>query len=73
MNFFDMVWTWLMERWAERSTWDGTVIIALGVVVLIFQNLLPYAAWAAIAYGVWTMLKAEGKLPGDETPPEDNA
>ncbi len=74
MNFFDTVWAWLMARWAERSTWDGTVIIAFGVVVLIFQGLLPYAAWAAIAYGAWTLLQAEGSLlPGDDTPPEDDA
>ena len=55
-----------MARWAERTTWDGTVIIALGVVVLVFQGLLPYAAWGAIAYGVWTLLKSEGLLPKDE-------
>jgi hypothetical protein len=73
MNFFDAIWAWVMARWAERSTWDGTVIIALGVIVLVFQGLLPYAAWGAIAYGAWTFLKSEGKLPGDDTPPEDDA
>ena len=55
----ELVWEWLKARWAERSTWDGSVIIALGVVTLIFQTLLPYAACAAIAYGAWTLLKSE--------------
>jgi len=60
MEFFTNIWDWFLARWAERTTWDGSVIIALGVVVLAFQTLLPYAAWAAIAYGAWTLLKGEG-------------
>ncbi len=60
MEFFTNIWDWFLARWAERTTWDGSVIIALGVVVLVFQTLLPYAAWAAIAYGAWTLLKGEG-------------
>lgn len=59
MDFFTNIWAWFVARWAERTTWDGSVIIALGVVTLIFSQLMPYAAFAAIVYGVWTLLKSE--------------
>jgi hypothetical protein len=59
MEFFTTIWNWLLARWAERTSWDGGVIIALGVVALMFSQLMPYAAWAAIAYGAWTLLKDE--------------
>lgn len=62
MVFFTTIWNWFIARWSERTTWDGTVIIALGAAVLLFQGLLPYAAWAAIGYGVWTILKKEGYI-----------
>lgn len=64
MNFETIV-DWLKARWEERSTWDGTVIIALGVVALVLQGLLPYAAWAAIAYGAWTLVTSEDNTPGE--------
>jgi hypothetical protein len=50
---------WLKARWAERSTWDGTVLIAAGVCFLVLQSVGVYAAWAAIAYGLWTIYKPE--------------
>jgi hypothetical protein len=54
-----LVSEWLKARWAERSTWDGTVLIAAGVCFLVFQPVAAYAAWAAIAWGAWTLLKSE--------------
>lgn len=59
MEFFINIWNWFVARWSERTTWDGGVIIALGVITLVFQALLPYAAFAAIAYGLWTVFKSE--------------
>ena len=56
---FTMIWEWLMARWAERSTWNGTMLIAAGVVYLLFQPLAVYVAYAAIAYGAWTFLMPE--------------
>jgi len=50
---------WLKLRWAERSSWDGTVLIVVGVVCVLFAPLVKYAAYAAIAYGAWTLLKGE--------------
>lgn len=53
------IWNWTVARWAERTTWDGTVIIGLGLVALVFNAFLPWAAYAAIAYGIWTLFKSE--------------
>ena len=44
---------WLKDRWSERTSWNGLMLIGVGVVALLFSPLMKYAAWAAIAYGVW--------------------
>ena len=57
---------WIVERFKERTSWDGAVLIAVGVVGILFlvlSSLSPYVAYAAagvaIALGVWTMWKKE--------------
>ncbi len=44
---------WIKDRTVERTSLDGSVLIAAGIVVLLFAPLAKYAAWAAIAYGAW--------------------
>ena len=43
----------------ERTSLDGTVLIGIGVVCLLFSPLVKWAAWGAIAYGAWTLLTKE--------------
>ena len=43
----------------ERTSLDGTVLIGIGVVCLLFSPLVKYAAYAAIVYGAWTLLTKE--------------
>ena len=43
----------------ERTSWDGGVLIAVGVVALMFQGLVGWAAYGAIAYGIFTLVKSE--------------
>ena len=50
---------WIKERLEERTSWDGAALVALGVVVLIAKPLAGILAYAAIAYGVWTIWKSE--------------
>ena len=50
---------WVMARWAERTSWDGTVLIAVGVVGLLASPLVKLASWVAIGYGAWTLWKKE--------------
>ena len=51
---------WIQARAMERTSWDGGAMIAVGLVVLFLGPFAKYAAMAAIAWGVLTMLKSEG-------------
>ena len=46
-------------RIKELTSLHGGVLIGLGVVVLFFSPLAKIAAWAAIAYGAWAILKKD--------------
>ena len=50
---------WVAERFTERTSWDGAMLILLGVLVLIAKPIAGLLAYAAIAYGAWTIWKSE--------------
>jgi len=50
---------WIKNRVMERTSWDGGAMIAVGLVVLFLGPFAKYAAMAAIAWRVLTMLKSE--------------
>jgi|TARA_B100000214_G_scaffold194392_1_gene140661 hypothetical protein len=50
---------WVKSRVEERTSWDGAALIALGVIILIAGPFAKIAAYAAIAYGAWTIWKSE--------------
>jgi hypothetical protein len=52
---------WLTDRALERTTYDGIILILVGLVILFFQSIASLVAYAAIAYGAWTLLKKEKK------------
>ena len=54
-----MIKKWITSRIDERTTWDGTALIGIGIVILIAGPLAKLAAYAAIAYGAWTIWKKE--------------
>jgi hypothetical protein len=51
--------SWIVNRIKERTTWDGVALIAAGVVYLVFEPIASIVAYAAIAYGAWTVWKSE--------------
>jgi hypothetical protein len=55
----NMIKTWIKKRLEERTTMDGAVLIGAGIVFLIFKPLASIVAYGAIAYGAWTIWKAE--------------
>lgn len=59
LDKLELIKAWVLARWAERTSWDGSVLIAVGVLGLIAHPLLKLASWAAIAYGAWTLWKEE--------------
>ena len=48
---------WIKSRIEERTSMDGAVLIGLGLIVLIAGPFAKLAAYAAIAYGAWTIWK----------------
>ena len=54
-----MVKNWINDRIKERTSMDGAVCIALGLMILFLSPPAKIAAGIAIAYGVWTIWKSE--------------
>ena len=54
-----MVKKWINSRIEERTSWDGAMLIAIGLVVLIAGPFAKLAAYIAIGYGAWTIWKSE--------------
>jgi len=58
---FEVAKAWLLARWAERTSWNGAWLIAIGIVIVIGSPFIKYAAYAAIAYGAWQIFQKENK------------
>ena len=54
-----MIKKFITSRLEERTTWDGAMIIGLGLIVLIAGSIFWLLAYIAIAYGAWTIYKSE--------------
>ena len=52
---------WLIERYKERTTWDGHMLILVCLAIFLLKPLLTLVAWAAIGYGLWTSFTPEIK------------
>ena len=50
---------WIKSRIGERTSWDGGVMIAMGLIALFATGFIKIAAVVAIVYGIWTIWKAE--------------
>ena len=48
-----------MDRKDERTSLDGVALIAMGVIALFFTPFVKFAAYGAIVYGAYTLIKAE--------------
>ena len=54
-----MLKKWINSRIEERTSWDGAMLIGVGLVILIAGPFAKLAAYIAIAYGAWTIYKSE--------------
>lgn len=59
MTYINLLVAWVKARLAERSSWDGAMLITVGVLILIASPFAKIAAYSAIAYGAWTLYKKE--------------
>lgn len=50
---------YLNKLLAERTTYDGLVIVGMCLAVLTFGGLAEMAAWVGLVYGGWTLLSTE--------------
>ncbi len=50
---------WILTRKDERTSWDGALLILIGVLILFGTPFVKLAAWVAIFYGGWTIWKSE--------------
>lgn len=48
---------WIKGRLKERTTLDGAVLIAAGAAFVVLGPLAKLAAYGAIAYGIFTMVR----------------
>ena len=68
-----MIKKFITSRLDERTSWDGAALIAVGVIILIAGPFAKLAAYAAIAYGAWTLWKTENqKLKSQNKNPRVN-
>ena len=50
---------WIKGRISERTSWDGAICVALGLMILFMAPLAKIDAVLAIAWGLWTIWKSE--------------
>mgnify|MGYP000732563213 CR=1 FL=1 len=51
--------SWLGNRAQERTTLDGVILVGVALIFLLLQPIAKFVAYAAIAYGAWTIWKSE--------------
>ena len=50
---------WVSDRKEERTSLDGITLIAMGVIALFFTPFVKFAAYGAIIYGAYTLIKSD--------------
>jgi hypothetical protein len=50
---------WMKDRLTERTSLDGTVLIGTALAILLLGPLAKIAAWIALVYGIWSIIKEE--------------
>ena len=51
---------WLKSRVKERSSWSGASLIVLGAFIILGGPFIKLLAWAAIIWGIVSIVKKEG-------------
>jgi hypothetical protein len=67
MQMLHIVKSWISDRFKERTSWDGAVLIAAGGSFILLGPLAEVAAYIAIVYGAWTLWKKEGHTVSELT------
>ena len=58
-NMFTTVKNWCTDRVKERTSWDGAIVIAVCLSIILFGGIAKLAAWAGLVWGVYTLIKSQ--------------
>jgi hypothetical protein len=50
---------WITDRVKEMSSWSGASLIGLGALIVLGGPFVKIAAWAAIAWGIISVIKKD--------------
>ena len=53
----DVAKAWVKDRLGERTSLDGVALIAICGGFILFKGLATIAAWAGLAYGIYTLVQ----------------
>ena len=56
---FTTVKNWCTDRVKERTSWDGDIVIAVCLSIILFGGIAKLAAWAGLVWGVYTLIKSQ--------------
>jgi hypothetical protein len=56
---YEIAKEWITDRCSERTSLDGVILIAFGIIAVIFQPIIFWVGLIAIAYGIYTLVKSE--------------
>ena len=59
MNILSSIKDWVLARVGERTSWDGGVLIAVSLSLILLGDLVWWGAWVALLYGIYTLVKGE--------------
>ena len=59
MNYYNLAVAWVKDRLAERTSWDGGALIVISLLIIIASPIVKLAAWAGLAYVIYTLVTEE--------------
>jgi hypothetical protein len=59
MNMLSSVKDWILARFSERTSWDGALLVAISLSLLLLGDLVWWGAWVGLIYGIYTLVKPQ--------------
>jgi hypothetical protein len=50
---------WCGDRFKERTSWDGGMLVAGCLCVILLGGIAKWAAWAGLVWGIYTIVKSQ--------------
>ena len=56
-TMIDVAKAWVKDRLGERTSLDGVALVAVCGSIIMFGGIVKIAAWAGLAYGIYTLVQ----------------